>query len=412
MRRHLTFAVVIQAFGIGLLLATSLYVARIGGAEAQGSFALVKSITDLQVAICSLGLPAGIVYMLNKTGTGHRPLFRFSLGYGALLVVALCLFNAGLLAAIRPAFDAGTLALNAVLLGVAAALSTAYALQRGIVLVRTDGLMFSLLSVLPALTISASILVLLNRSPHPMELAYAISGLVCLIASSSYVHISLRDLPLGDRSAVDWPMLRGQSSQIFFQAAILGLQLFLSNAWLEAMDSTMALTGLFAIASMVVTLPNQLVAMASPILYNRWSQTMDVAGLAVVRRNTMVLAAGIQALALVGMILAPYVVPFVFGAPFAGAVPAVCVLLCTPFAVVSGRVLTPALQGMGHVTLVTWSCGVRLLLIVAAVPTALATGLDPLMAVSVGWAVGEYGALATLLLASIIHRSHATGPVR
>ncbi|MFM6852694.1 MAG: hypothetical protein ACKOUM_01265, partial [Sphingopyxis sp.] len=403
----LTLTVIVQALGMMLVLATSLFVARMGGAQAQGALALVKSVTDLQVAICSLGLPSGMIFMLNKTGTGHRPLFRLSIGYGAVLLLVLSAFNAGLLAVIRPALDGPTLALTAILLGVAAALSTAYALQRGVALVRTDGLVFSLLSVMPAVVISLTIVALLNRAPHPVEIAYALSGLLCVVASSAYLRHSLRGLPRGGPGDVDWAMLRRQSSHVFFQAVILGLQFFLSNAWLEWMDASLALAGLFAIASMAVTLPNQLVAMVSPILYNRWSQTLDVAGFAVVRRNILVLAAGAQVLAFIGMALVPYVVPLIFGAPFAAAVPAVCVLLCTPFAVVAGRVLTPALQGMGDVALVTWSCAVRLVLIGIAVPVVRAMGLDPLLAISTVWVVGEYGALAVLMLASIIHRRRA-----
>lgn len=407
MQRSIVQTIVLQGLGALIMLATTLLIARTGGVTAQGSFALVKSINDLQVAICSMGLPAGVVYMLNKTGMGHRPLFRFSLRYGVFLLGALSLFDAGLLIVIRPALDLSTLALTAVLLGVAASFSTAYALQRGIALVRTDGLSFSLLSVVPPVVIALTVVALLNSAPHPVEFAYALSGVLCLVASAAYLRHSLRSLPYGTAADINWPMLRGQSLQVFLQAVILGFQFFLSNAWLEGVDPTLALAGLFAVASMVVTLPNQVVAMVSPILYNRWSQSLDVAGFAIVRQNVLWLAAAAQALAFIGMALAPLLVPLIFGASFAAAVPAVWILLCTTFAVVAGRVLTPALQGMGNAALVTWSCAVRLVLIGFVVPAARAMGSDPLLAISMAWAVGEYGALVVLILAT--RQSRLTG---
>lgn len=400
MRMQLALTVIAQTASVALTLATSLFVARVGGAEAQGSLALVKSVIDLQVAVCSLGLPAGIVFMLNKAGTGHRPLFRLSIGYGALLLLALSVFNIGLLIVIRPTLEGGRIALMAVLLGTAAALSTAYALQRGIVLVRSDGVIFSLLSVMPAIAIAAGVVVFLNQTPLPMEKAYAVSGLLCFIASSMYLRRSLRTFPQGGPSDIHWPMLRGQSSQMFFQAVFLGLQFFLSNAWLEKVDSTLTMAGLFAIASMAVTLPNQLVSMVAPILYNRWSKTLDMAGYIVVRRRALALATGAQALSFLGIFLAPPVIPLVFGPPFAAAIPAVCILLCTPFAVIAGRILTPALQGMGNAKQVTWSCAIRLFLIVSTVPILRAVGLDPLIAISSSWLVGEYGALFVLIVHS------------
>lgn len=407
MKRAIVQTILVQGLGVLVMLVTTLVIARTGGVNVQGSFALVKSINDLQVAICSMGVPAGVVYMLNKTEVGHRPLFRLSLLYGAVLLVILIVFDAGLLMIIRPAIDGATLALTAGLLGVAAALSTAYALQRGIVLVQTDGLAFSLLSVVPSVAIALTIVVLLNRVQHPVEIAYALSGVLCVVASSAYLRRSLRSMPLGTCVDVDWTMLRRQSSQVFLQAVILGLQFFLSNAWLESMDATLALAGLFAIASMSVTLPNQLIAMVSPILYNRWSQSLDVNGFPILQRNILLLATGAQALAFVGMALVPLLVPLIFGAPFVAAVPAVWILLCTPFAVVAGRLLTPALQGMGNVGLVTWSCAVRLLVIGLVVPAASAQGFSPLIAISMAWALGEYCALGVLMLAARLHRGSA-----
>jgi O-antigen/teichoic acid export membrane protein len=397
MRRVLTQTVIIQSFGMALILSTTLFVSRIGGPDAQGGLALVKSISDLQVAICSLGLPSGIVYVLNKTGQGHRPAFRISLLYALFLIIALTVLDVILLHFIRPESGIYHLLIQAALFGSASGLATGYALQRGIVLVQSDSWAFSLLSVLPAVVIATTVVLLLRSTPFAVELAYAISGLLCLTASTLYLRVSLGERPNGSHADVDWSTLRQQSLNVFLQGIIFGFQVFLTNAWLESIDATLKIAGLFAIASMVITLPNQLIAMVAPVLFNRWSKMLDWRGYRVIRRNSALLALGGQTLGFLSIPLVGVVLGWVFGTPFLAAQTATMIMLTSLFAVITGRILTPALQGLGCNWIVTLSGIARFLVGSALAATVYQLYHSPLTALAVGWVVGEYAALAILI---------------
>ena len=87
MRKLLAQTFAIQGIGVMLMVGVTIMVARWGGTVSQGSFAIVKSTTDLMVAAFSLGLPPAIVFLLNRTGTGHAAVYRLILRYGLALML-------------------------------------------------------------------------------------------------------------------------------------------------------------------------------------------------------------------------------------------------------------------------------------------------------------------------------------
>lgn len=400
MQRLIAQTIVLQGLGVLLMLGTTLLIARAGGAPVQGSFALVKSINDLQVALFCFGMPSAIVYLLNRTGSGHRVIYRWARRYTFLLLLTLPAVNIGLMSLINPGMPWTELLTRAALIGVASACGTGFALLRALLLVHTDGTMFSIMSILPWAIIAACVAFLIQRSPFVIEIAYGVSGVVSLWAIDWWVRRLLFAKPgETEDGPIDLRVLKDQSINILVQATLFGVQVFMTNALLEAQDASLRSAGLFNVASMVITLPNLLVALAAPVLFNRWSKMLDLGGYRQIRNNSLKLAALAQGLAIAAIPLIAPLLALVFGAQFVQARDACLVMLFAVFAVFATRIITPALQGIGGNRTVTWSCVARLTAVGAGFAAVSLIGYSWLLAVSVGWALGEYAALMVLLWA-------------
>jgi O-antigen/teichoic acid export membrane protein len=398
-KRLLAQTIAIQGLGVIVMFAVTLYVARVGGTTSQGSFAFVKSVTDLQVAIFSLGLPSAIIFMLNKRGTGHQAVFRKSLAYGATLSVILPIFTFAALKMVMNSEINTNVALQALTIGLAGAWLTLFALLRALLLVYSDGAIFSMLSILQWIIIGFSALTLLNRTPYVFEVAYCLAGAISLLAIIGYLHCTMY---LGHKidaasDAIDWRMLRQQSVHVMLQTSFFALQPFLTNAALAQTTDGLASIGLFNIASMVVALPNLLVALVAPVLFNRWSKSLDWSGIAAIRRNSLYLGAAVQIVAILSMPMVAPVIILLFGSAFVDATVATYILLLAILPIVTGRIITPAVQGLGRTDYLTRNSALRLTVSIATAALLICAGQPPLMTMAIAWCVGEYVALFDLL---------------
>jgi O-antigen/teichoic acid export membrane protein len=400
MRRLLVQTSAIQSLGVVLLIATTLLVSRFGGPSTQGSFALVKSFNDLQVAIFSLGLPPAIVIMLNRTHRGHRAIKRLIGRYGIVLLLILPPINLGLLSWTKAGHD--SILLQATLIGWGSAFFTIFAFLRALLLVYTDGPNFSLISIFHWIVIFIAAVLLLNRTDLIFEIAYFAAGICALLAICAMIRqYQPRALHPTVGNTIDWPMLRTQSTYVMIQTVLYGLQPFLTNAFLARVDPTLEMIGLFNIAALLISLPNLLVALIAPVLLNRWSKELNWWNYATVQRHALVAGTLGQIAAILALPLLPEAIRFIFGEAFASAAAPTRILLFGVFAVIAGRILTPAFQGLERNDLVSWSCGMRVLVIIMGTLTAyFFAGQALILALALGWCVGEYAALAFLVVAA------------
>jgi O-antigen/teichoic acid export membrane protein len=336
--------------------------------------------------------------MLNHTGRGFVTVERCIYRYGATLLLILPPLNFLLLQWTGSRFTGGTEYLQALLIGLGSGLFTLFAFLRALLLVHTDGPTFSIVSILHWVAIFVVSILLLNRTPLIFEIAYFAAGLVtvCAIIPLLQRYQRLRRAE-GAAEIIDWRLLRSQSAHVLVQTALFGAQPFLTNVILARTDPSLAAAGLFNVSSLVVTLPNVLVALVAPVLLNRWSRSLDWAGYVSVRRHALLAATVVQVGALITLPFVALVLGLFFGRGFAAASPSTSILLLSAFAVVAGRVLTPAMQGLGRNDMVSWSCVVRVIAIALTTLALHRFGQSPLIAFASGWAVGEYAALAFLL---------------
>ncbi|MGC1271657.1 MAG: hypothetical protein WA842_13785 [Croceibacterium sp.] len=404
MRRLLFQTTVIQSLGTILMLLLTLIISRYGGPSTQGSFALVKSFNDLQVAVFSLGLPPAIVIMLNRTGRGHLAIERLLVRYSLVLILGLPFVNAAVLHWLGDVGSGSRLATQAALIGLASAIFTLTAFMRALLLVHTDGPIFSFISIFHWVIIFLLSLILMNRTELTFEFAYffaAISTAALTISVLRRYQKSAQIRTNGEH--IEWTLLRAQAGHVLLQAVLYGLQPFASNALLARTDPDLTSTGLFNVASLIITLPNFLVALVAPVLLNRWSKALEPGGLA----RAAFFAAGFgvcgQAAALFCIPLLPMLIEQLLGTMFLPAAYPTEILLLSVFAVICGRILTPALQGLGRNDLVSLSCIARVVTITAGYwVSAFWFEQSAVFALAIGWCMGEYSAVCILLAATRI----------
>lgn len=407
MKRLLVQTSLIQSLSVALMLATTLYATRVGGASAQGSLALVKSFNDLLVAIFALGLPSAIVITINRSGRAHSSIVRAIAIYSVILLPALPFVTCAAFVLFVDGNQQNILG-KSFLIGAGAAFFVSFALLRGVLLTFMDGPLFSFISILHWIFIFIATVLLINRTEMTFEIAYFVAGLCSLVLLWLNLRRPLLALPADiGHAPIDWKVLRAQSFHVAIQAVLYGLQPYLSTVLLARNDPGLVSAGLFNVAALMITLPNLLVALVAPVLLNRWSKDLDWMGLRNVRRHALVVAVIAQAIGLSAWPLVPLGLQTVFGDDFVQGTTAVRILLFAPFAVIAGRVLSPALQGLGRNRDVTTSCLWRLVALCATVAAMALAGYPLLTALSVGWVVGEYAALITLLVARAADPSSA-----
>src|SRR4051794_33535641 len=66
----------IQSVGVAATFLIPVYIAHTGGADRQREFAIVKGTFDALSTAVALGLPAGLVYVINRSAVGTRAVLR------------------------------------------------------------------------------------------------------------------------------------------------------------------------------------------------------------------------------------------------------------------------------------------------------------------------------------------------
>lgn len=393
-RRNLILNVVIQTMGAASSFVVIAVLARIAGPAVQGEYAVFKSLVDVQVALLTLGLPSGFVYVINKGLISASTLSRWSArGIPVFLVLG------GLITAIylstRSELAEQGLLVTAGLLAVAVAATTFYALLRGIVLTQTDGAGFAWLSAFPPMSLMVLAIVGVGMGWWSLAVSFAVSGLLAALAAV-LLHRS-SPLPVAGpvvRSA--WAALRKQSFHSFLQGLFQSGAIFATIAVMQGLGARVIDIGHFNVASLAVVGPNLLVAMIAPVLYSRWTKTLTRAGRRPLIGRSLRIAFVMQVLALM---LLPVITPllsFLLGADYRPAAVAMMPLLLAVLPLAATRIIAPALQATGDTSVATVAWGIRLAAPFVLMPLAWMID-DIVLWATVITAIAEYAALVAML---------------
>lgn len=395
-RRNLVVNVVVQTLGAASSFVVIAALARVAGPSVQGEFAVYKSLIDVQVALLTLGLPSGFVYVVNK---GLIPVTTLARGAARGLPVFLAVglaISLGYLATRSELTEHG-LAATAGLLAVAVAATTYYALMRGIVLTQTDGAGFAWLSALPPISLMVLAVTGVGTGSWSLAVSFAASA---TLAAGAAVALYIRTRPAGPVSPASpqaVPVLRKQSLHSFLQGLFQSGAIFATIAVMQALGASVSDVGHFNVASLAVVGPNLLVAMIAPVLYSRWTRTLtrSTRGPLVVR--ALRIAAAMQALALpLTFVITPLLV-LLLGEAYEPAAHAMVPLLLAVLPLAATRIIAPALQATGDTSIASVAWGIRLAAPVVLAPFALLID-DVVVWATVATAIGEYAALAAMLV--------------
>lgn len=399
-RRNVVVNVVIQTLGAASSLLVIIALARVAGPAVQGEYAVYKSLIDVQVALLTLGLPSGFIYVVNKGLVPGVLLARLS----ARGIPLFVLFGAAITTGYLAQRDEGTrhgLLATAGLLTIAVAATTFYALMRGIVLTQTDGAVFAWLSALPSLLLMVLATAGAAFGWWSLEQSFAMSGVAAAVAAV-VLHRSSRPQGLGSPpvcavSRSTWVVLRQQSFHSFLQGLFQGGTIFLTIAVMQGLGARVEEVGHFNAASLATVGPNLLVAMVAPVLYSRWTRTLrrDTRAPLIVR--ALRIAVVLQLMALPVIPLARPLLELLLGEGYRPAAVAMVPLLLAVLPLAATRIIAPALQATGdtHVATVAW--GIRLCAPLALAPLAVWAMDDIVLWATTATAVGEYVALVAML---------------
>jgi O-antigen/teichoic acid export membrane protein len=395
-RRNLILNVVIQTLGAASSFVVIAGLARVAGPAVQGEYAVYKSLVDVQVALLTLGLPSGFVYVVNKGLIPGAVLAKWSTRGLPLFLFASSTITFAYLA-LRSGEPSRSLATTTALLALAVAATTFYALMRGIVLTQTDGAGFAWLSALPPISLMVLAILGVALGTWSLAVSFAASALLAAVAAVALRRRTAIRQPVADAGPAAWTTLRKQSFHSFLQGLFQSGAIFATIAMMQVLGAGVVDVGHFNVASLAVVGPNLLVAMIAPVLYSRWTRTLTRSTRGPLVGRALRIAVGMQVLAL-GLV--PVIAPllaFLLGEDYRPAAVAMVPLLLAVLPLAATRVIAPALQATGDTAVATFSWGVRLAAPVALAPLVLVVDDVVLWATTVT-AIGEYVALAIMLV--------------
>lgn len=395
MTRSLAHAVLIQGVGAVVAIFTVFGISRFLGADAQGAFAIYKNWLEVASMVLLVGIPQGVIYVVNKGHAAAWFLVRLSLKFA--LVSAPLSFAATLWAMSVGYLPGETSVLAA--LGIALGCSgyVFHGLVRGIYLTIEDGARFSSLTVLPTLGLALIVAGQAALGIVDMALLFTINGLICGTIAWFTIH------PVVDRSTrhrtKGWlSLLLSQSAHSFLISIVLVLQPLAVFALIQLLGGEARDIGIFSLALIGLTAVNAMIAMIAPILYNRWSKASAAPPLSLLR-GRLALSGAVSGLALGAALAgaAPLIVS-IAGPEFEPAREAIIILASACIPLVLSRLWLPALLAQGRPQLATISSLLRPLVAVGALAAMVEGGSHVVLAAAIGWSAAEWVSAVALYL--------------
>jgi O-antigen/teichoic acid export membrane protein len=401
-RRVFALGMMVQAFGAVATFATGVAIAWVMGPEAQGRYGVLRAAADLLLALALFGLPQSLIHAIHQQGASPAPLARASARYGAVLLLLWSLAVLSVAGLPLSAWQDRSWTLLA--LGFAVCGWLVQGLWRMLVLVLGDPLRFAWASVLPALTLLATVLVMLAFEVPRFEWALATSGVASVLLARWQLR-TLSGLPAWRQGgAVPLSGLAASGVLAMAPTVAVALQPWLTLMLLQRAGAGDDAIGWFVFASLVqqvFALPASFVA---PLLLERVSRAARTGASYPVRPWLPVLGLTVAG-ALLAALLMPWLVPVAFGAAYEAAVPAcIWMAISGPF-VVAGRFVAAVLFGRGAFRSAAFHALVRSLAVPAAVMLALVVmPTDRPAAAALAWLVVE---VATFAFGAWLARQHA-----
>jgi O-antigen/teichoic acid export membrane protein len=382
-------SIIIQTFGQIINFIIVVFISYFFGLEDQGKFSSIKNFIDIISSLMLLGLPQGYIYGINKKIISSQAAFRISIFHSisAATIAYTCLFIDINFADADEVLNGNSHLLIALALGS----YTFHGLCRGIALPQRGSILFSVITITPAIGILLSIF-----SEYTLGSLDSLS--VILAGGVAGSAISLIILYSGINKSNDFNSnyrdLLSNSFQFFLQTMLISIQPFIALYLLRNGESGYSNAGAFTLSLVSVNSVNSLIGMIAPLLFNSWSQSKsnDISHLTrKLLRNLIRISLPLIA---IGFFVF-FVARFEFDENRIISIIFILALSIPPL--ILTRILSPALMAGGRswVGSITSIFRVSAFLLCAAL---LCMVLETLYAVSVAWVITEYAAAALLVI--------------
>jgi len=383
-RRAVLENLLIQSLGPVSAFATVMIVARYGGPAQQGEYAQFKAWIDLLASVGSLGLPQGLIYVVNVLGAPARRLARWCAGFAlagfpVAIVASVIAARTGLL----PSPSIGT----SILVAASGVIVVLHSLWRGLYLTREAGARFALFTILPSIAVlfGAGLAV---RGWMSLESAVLLALGPVLAISAMAMHQALAT-DAASTDALHLKALLSNGAHAFVQGTMMSLQPIAAYAFVRHGGGSQREVGFLNVGLFLVQGLSVPVSMIAPLLFVRWTGRTGRRPMPLLASRTPQLLILDAAIGLAAAVAAAFAVPRLFGPEYGPAIVPVQLVMLTLPLVIHVRVVAPALHAQGYPAVNTTAGLVRLVTF-AGLALVLRPLVDaPEMAVALGWSSAE-----------------------
>lgn len=387
LRRRVGTAILIQPIGVVASFLTLLLIARTLGPVAQGEYAQVKAWVDLIVAIGCFGFPQGFVYIINKFGASRERLFKTSIYY-VIAIFPLSLFAGIIFNNALPKLQESLQFESTIVISIAISAIVLHELWRGIYLTYEDGMGFSIWTILQAVGLFLSILLIISLKLRRFHFAYLGCAVFCLVIDWALIRHKLVPNSNCKYLPIPWLDLFNNGFHVFFQNVMAGLQPAITFWFIRSYALDGRSVGWFSLALYVYQSFALPIGMVSPIFFNKWLQGLSSESLKSILNLAIKVSLLIFVISL--LLLAPMkiVVIKVFGIDYEKAIIICKILLMASAPLILSRTLSLAVHSVGRPQINSYLYMSKLVMIVLIIIVFKNHGI--LAVAAVAWAVAEY----------------------
>lgn len=332
-KREMLTALGLQAIGsAAVLLATVLLGVRLGP-EIQGGFSNVKAEIEFLSALTMFGLPQALFFYVKSGRLDGRDALRWIVGCTALALI---------LGVAYAVYRAQSMAVT-MLLAVAVSAMVAHGTMRGLLLVESRPIWFSLLTALPQMLLLCGVATAIEFGAADVRAWLMVFAAAYIVAGVAVWRRLSRSPLRAATHKVSWRALLHYGMANWLTAILVTAAILFAQRWVDK-DLGAAALGQFTMAMMLAQVPLTPISYVAPLLFRRW---MDRPGAEASRQIASMVFATFLGAAAIAWFVAIVKPELGLGMAYVGALPALAVLLTGCAAEAASRVLTVQASARG-----------------------------------------------------------------
>lgn len=321
----------------------------------QGQFSTTKSLFDLLVAVGSFGFPQSVILAINKDKTSRLQLYKNGITYSIFAYIFFIIIVVGL------SYWVNIELYEYFILGMGAACLVLYNIIRGVLLTIDDGFVFNIVTVAPAVFLSATVglyfIWMLEVEFVYLVWAFLISSVMTLILSVRIICGKNINSYIG--VAPSYRKLIVNGMDVFVQSGAMSMQTYLFFMFINKYNSNVE-AGYFGIALTIYQACLLPLQMVSPMFINTLSKQGEGVSLVYAQHTEKRIFIILIGFVSVGVLIIPFVIDFLMGEQYKSAIMATQICLLAVIPGVAIRVTALRLASIGFFRINAFAAILRL----------------------------------------------------